>query len=102
MPTKAVSAAVMEVGKKGSGKHWTVAQIAAREKAAEAMKRKKKVKLTPPAWLGAEAKKVWQKKLKEATPVDLLDVLDEESLAVYCDAVVQYRSFSRMRLITLE
>ena len=93
----------MEVGKKGKGKHWTQAEVEARQRAAEALKREEPVKLTPPPWLGKEAKAIWAKKLKEAEGVDLLDVLDEESLAVYCDSIVQYRKISaQKKALTIE
>ena len=95
MPTKAVSVATMEVGKKGRGKHWTAAEVAAREEAAESLKRKDDQTLKPPIWLGQEAKQIWARKLKETAGVDLLDVLDGECLAVYCDSFVKYRKISK-------
>jgi P27 family predicted phage terminase small subunit len=85
----------MEIGKKGRGKHWTAAEVAARQKAADTLKRKKKVELIPPGWLSEAARKVWDRKLVEVSGLnaaeDLLDVLDAEMLAVYCDAYVQYQ-----------
>jgi len=102
MPTKAVSAEVMEVGKKGGRKHWTVAEITARKAAAEELERKQKVDLTPPPGMSAAARKIWNKKIKEASGVNLLDVLDEESLAVYCESVVEYQNFMAERKKTLE
>lgn len=102
MPTKAVSVATMEVGKKGRGKHWTVAEISARRDAAEMLKRDEAIKLKAPGWLGRDAKAIWAKKLKEAGGVELLDVLDEESLAVYCDSVVKYKKLSERSILTIE
>jgi len=102
MATKVVSVATMEVGKKGQGKHWTHDEINARKDAAESLKREEAIKLKLPAWLGPDAKKIWDKKLKEAGGVDLLDVLDEESLAVYCDSVVKYQKLSKQRVLTIE
>jgi phage terminase small subunit len=102
MPTKVVSAETMEVGKKGKGKHWTQAQVSARQAAAETLKREEPVKLKPPPWLSKEAKLMWDKKLKETIGVDLLDVLDEESLAIYCDTVVKYRMISGQREMTID
>lgn len=99
MPTKAVSVETMAIGKKGGGKHWTKAQISARAEAAKTLQREEPVPLTPPSWLSAEAKKIWAKKLKETQGVDLLDVLDEESLAVYCDSVVKYRKLSQVKVL---
>ena len=101
MPTQTVSAKVMNVGKKGGGKHWTAAEVAARQEAAEEIKRKKKVELKPPSGMSDEAKKIWNKKIKEASGVDLLDVLDEESLVGYCEAYVEYQTFMKMPIKTL-
>lgn len=92
----------MEVGKKGGGKHWTAAEVAARAEAAQEIERRKKAELKPPAGMSAEAKKIWNKKVKEASEVNLLDILDEESLGVYCESVVEYQGFMSMRQKTLE
>jgi P27 family predicted phage terminase small subunit len=102
MVTRAVSANVMEIGKKGSGKHWTAAEVTARQKAAEEMERKTKIILKAPDGMSLAAKKIWNKKIKEASGVNLLDVLDEESLAVYCESVVEYQKFMAMGVKTLE
>lgn len=102
MPTKAVSVATMEVGKKGRGKHWTQAEVDARQQAAETLKRKDGKTLIPPEWLGAEAKEIWARKLAETAGVDLLDVLDGECLAVYCDSVVKYRKISQKRSLKVD
>src|SRR3989304_4110165 len=102
MSTNVSAATVMGAGKKGRGKHWTQAEVAARQQAAETLKRDEPVALTPPVWLGAEAKKIWNKKLEETQGVDLLDVLDEESLAVYCDSIVKYRKISQQRRLKVD
>lgn len=85
----------MEVGRKGRGKHWTDAEVSARQKAADGLKRKERVDLTPPDWLSDAARGVWNRKISEVAGLnaanDLLDVLDTEMLAVYCDAYVQYQ-----------
>lgn len=95
MVTKAVSAETMEIGKKGTGKHWTEAEVAARQEAADKLKRKKAADLKPPDWLSKDALAIWREKLKQVAGLNasnaLLDVLDTELLAVYCDAYVQYR-----------
>lgn len=94
MPTKVVSAATMQVGKKGKGKHWTAAQVESRKKIAEGLKREINSPITPPAWLSAQALEIWRRKLEEVAGLKaseaLLDVLDRETLALYCDANVQY------------
>lgn len=91
MPTKHVSADVMDVGRKGGGKHWTKKEIEARQAADEMVTRKTRVNMRAPIWLGDEAKEVWKKVRKKAAGMDLLDNLDAEVLAMYCDAVVQYQ-----------
>jgi phage terminase small subunit len=102
MPTKVVSVETMEVGKKGRGKHWTAAEVAARKDAAEALKRAEKVQLHPPDWLGREALAIWNKKIEEAAEVNLFDVLDEESLAVYCDSVIKYKKISKKQRLKID
>ena len=98
MPTKAVAAETMGVGKKRGGKHWTNAEVATRQAAADELKRKKAAALKPPDWLTSEALKIWNRKLKEVEGLNssepLLDVLDSESLAIYCDSIVKYKELS--------
>ena len=95
MPTKIVSAETMEVGRKGSGKHWTDAEVAARQAAADKLKRKHSAKLTPPEWRSKDSVTLGNEKLAQVAGLkaanELLDVLDTELLAMYCDAVVKYR-----------
>ena len=81
----------MQVGHKGDGKHWTKDEVEKREQAARSLKRKSKVKLKMPAWLCDEAKKVWRKTIKEMAEFEVLDNVDAEALAVYCDAVYHYQ-----------
>jgi phage terminase small subunit len=81
----------MEVGKKGGGKHWTADQVAARAAAAAEFERVEKVELVPPEWLSDAAMVVWEQTIKNSEGVKLLDKLDTDTLAVYCDAVAQYR-----------
>lgn len=92
MPTKTVSAATMEIGKKGGGKHWTQAEVEARQQAADKVKRKKVI-INPPDWLknSKDALAEWEKIMNDVKDIDLLDNLDSQMLAVYCDALVQYR-----------
>lgn len=97
MPTKAVSHEKMGIGKKEGGKHWTAEEVAARESAAEGMKRDNPVRMRVPDWLSDEARKVWYTVVRRSKGLDLYDTLDTESLAVYCDAVIKYRDLSRVR-----
>lgn len=106
MPTQAVSAATMKVGKKGGGKHWTDAEVAARAKAAEDFKRKDNAKIQPPIWLSKEALKLWNKKIDEIAGLnagsELLDALDSEVLALFCDAVVMYQKISKKKKLKVD
>src|SRR3989337_1240874 len=98
MPTKAVAAKTMQVGKKGGGKHWTAKQKAAREAAAREFERKDSASITPPIWLSKEALKIWDKKIAEIAGLsggdELLDTLDIAILALLCDAIVKEKKIS--------
>lgn len=95
MPTKPVANELMSVGGKNGGKHWTAAEVEARQAASDGVKRKGKVALRAPVWLGPDALKVWRRMLRQVEGLDLLDNLDENVLAIYCDAVVKYREASK-------
>ena len=94
MPKQHISAEKMGVGKKNGGKHWTRAEVEARQAAAEGVKRNKRVSLRAPKWLSVEAHKIWGKVRKKTYGLELLDNLDADMLAIYCDAVVKYRQAS--------
>jgi P27 family predicted phage terminase small subunit len=85
----------MQVGKKGGGRHWTKAEVEARGKAAEKINRKTKVNLVMPNWLGIDAKKIWDKTIKEMQGLNILDNVDAEALAIYCDAVFRYQDATK-------
>lgn len=86
-----VAASKMEVGSKGSGRHWTRAEVEARQAAASELKRDTSAMLRCPSWLTAEARKVWTRVKKQAASFDLLDELDIDMLAIYCDVVAKYQ-----------
>jgi phage terminase small subunit len=96
----------MGVGKKRGGKHWTTAQKESRQAAANAFERRDGTKLAPPEWLSKEAIQIWDKKIAEIAGLnagsELLDALDCEVLAVFCDAVVKYKKLSTKSRITVE
>ena len=81
----------MQVGHKGNGKHWTKTEVEKRTAAAQSMKRKSAVKLKMPVWLDDEARQIWKKTLKEMAEFEVLDNVDADALAIYCDAVARYR-----------
>lgn len=84
----------MRVGAKGGGKHWTEKEVKAREAAAKKFQRKKKKNLKPPIWMCDEGKKVWRKTVKDMEDFEILDTVDEEVLALYCDQVVKLRELN--------
>lgn len=81
----------MHIGRKGEGKHWTKEQVEKRAAAAQKLQRKKPAKPRVPMWLDDEARQVWKKTMKDMAGFEILDKVDEESLAIYCDAVARYR-----------
>lgn len=86
-----VAASKMEVGAKGGGRHWTKAEIEARQAATAELKRDTETVLHCPSWLTPEARKVWNRVKKQAAHFDLLDELDIDMLAIYCDVVTKYQ-----------
>jgi P27 family predicted phage terminase small subunit len=99
MPTKAVSSEVMEAG---SGKHWTRAEREARKAASEGIKRKTRRSINAPAWLSKDAKQVWNRVLSSTKGVELLDNMDTEILAVYCDSYAAYKELTLQKSKTLD
>lgn len=95
MPTPIQSAEKMSVGGSAGGKHWTRAEVEARQ-AAEAGARRMSVNLRVPEWLGEEARKVWRSIVRKLDGIELLDNLDADMLAIYCDAMVHYRQASKV------
>jgi phage terminase small subunit len=104
MPPRTVAAKTMGVGKKNGGKHWTAQEKAAREAAAKAFERVDTAALQPPIWLSRDARKVWDKKITEIAGLhggkDMLDALDSENLALFCDGVMKYQKISNKRRLT--
>lgn len=97
MPTPVVSADKLSIGGAAGGKHWTQSEVESRQAAGELAKRQKRVTLKPPVWLteSPAALLVWKDLVKKLKGIELLDNLDTHLLAVYCDAIVQYRECSR-------
>lgn len=96
MPTPVVTGDKISVRGRAGGKHWTAAETAARQAGQEAAQRKSRVRLIPPSWLSAEALDVWKGIVRKLKGIELLDNLDTELLAVYCDAIVHYRECAAM------
>lgn len=86
----------MQVGQKGGGKHWTKDEVEKREAAAKKLQRKKPAGLKMPPWLDDQAKAVWKKTISAMKGFDILDKVDEDVLATYCDAVARHKELSEM------
>lgn len=98
MPTQAVSAETMQVGKKGGGKHHTKAEVEARLQESQKLKRKNPINLIAPEWLSSGALFIWKRKVDDAAELgdgSLLDNLDVDMLANYCDAVDKAQTLSK-------
>ncbi|MHB0922596.1 MAG: phage terminase small subunit P27 family [Bellilinea sp.] len=80
----------MAIGRKSGGKHWTRAEVESRQKAADGIKRPTRVTIRMPGWLDENAQAVWKRVRKQIAGLDLLDNVDAEMLAIYCDAVARY------------
>jgi P27 family predicted phage terminase small subunit len=81
--------------KKGAGKHWTKDEIEAREAAEKLLERKDKKGLYAPSWLTTEGKEVFARVVSSMKGLEILDNIDTENLATYCDAVANYRELSK-------
>lgn len=96
MPTKCVTSEVMDAG----GKHWTRAEKKARAAASQLVKRKNKRGLYPPSWLSKEALAVWKRVTRSLEGIELLDNIDTELLAVYCDTYAKYKKLTVQQVMT--
>jgi len=96
MPTPIQSADKLSPGGRAGGKHWTKAEVESRQNAADESARNRRVTLRPPAWLEGESLKVWKDIKKKLVGIELLDNLDTELLAIYCDAIVHYRDATKL------
>lgn len=96
MGNQVIDFSQMQIGKKGGGKHWTKKEVESRERAAAKVTRPKKISLRMPDWLDDEAKKVWKKTIKDMQAFEILDKVDEDVLATYCDAVARHKELSEM------
>ena len=82
----------------GTGKHWTREEKAARKVSEELIKRKAKRGLYAPSWLSKGALQIWRRVTASVKDIELLDNMDTEILAMYCDAVSEYRKLSQQKL----
>lgn len=78
-----------------TSKHWTNRERKARRDAESGMQNSSRVVLRAPAWLSDDALKIWTSLKRKLRKVDLLDSLDTDLLAIYCDAQAHYQSISK-------
>lgn len=92
----------LAVVKGGGGKHWTRAEIEARQRSE--VKAGKPKSLSPPQWLSKPAAKLFRKYAREllALPGDVVSKLDTGTLARYCDCEATYGEASRHKEIWME
>lgn len=73
-------------------KHLTNAERESRQAAEAGLRRKGRVTLPCPAWLGPESRKIFEATKRRLRGLDLLDSSDADLLALYADAVHQYQA----------
>ena len=78
-----------------TSKHWTNKQLDARRRAEQGLKRPARVTLRAPAWMSEDARKVWDGVRRKLRGVELLDSLDTDMLAIYCDLQARYQAASK-------
>jgi phage terminase small subunit len=84
------------------GKHWTAKEKAARKTSESLVKRKTARGLYPPKWLSREANMIWRRVLASVKGIDLLDNMDTQILALYCDAVANYQVLSQKEVKSVD
>jgi phage terminase small subunit len=72
-------------------KHLTKAERQSREAAEVRLERETRVSIHAPKWLSVEARKVFEYTKRRMKPLKLLDNVDADLLAMYADAVVNYK-----------
>lgn len=71
--------------------HRTKAEKSRRERAEESVRRGTRINMRAPGWLSEEAREVFEKTKKRMRGLEVLDTADIDVLALYADAVCQYR-----------
>lgn len=99
MPTPNVHPSVIADKKTDGQKHRTKSEIKALKTIADGVKRSGVVDLKPPGWLNPKARTIFLRKVKEISglnsPDTLLDDIDVDVLAVYCDNLVSYQDLAK-------
>lgn len=106
MPNQSFHPNVIPKGKVDGRKHRTKREKDALAMAAEAFERKSPASLKAPTWLNRDARAVWDRKIKEInglrSPDVLLDPLDNDLFANWCDLVASYQSLAKNGKTTVE
>ena len=104
MPTPNVHPSTIADKKTRGQKHRTKAEIESLKSAADELKRHGPSNLKPPEWLSPKARTIFNRKITEIrglnSPDTLLDELDTDLLAVYCDHLVNYQELAKKNGLT--
>lgn len=99
MPNQAYHPNVIPKGKADGHKHRTKNETDALSAAADAFRRTSSAPLKAPTWLNKDARAVWDRKIREIrglkSPDVLLDPLDNDLFANWCDLVASYQSLAK-------
>lgn len=79
----------------GNKNRLTKAEIDKRKKAEEQLNFKAD-KIKPPTWLRKEARKYFNRLVKEFEGLNLLKNVDVDMIALYCDALLDYITFTKI------
>lgn len=94
-----VNLSVVEGGK---GKHWTTAEVEARQNSEPKLPKPKVLK--PPSWLSDPAKKLFKSYAKQLLefPSGIISTLDVGTLGRYCDCELSYAEASAQKSFWME
>ena len=76
--------------------HRTQAEKARRARAEESLVRTTRINMRAPEWLSEEGRRVFEQTKKRMRGLQVLDTADIDVLALYADAVAQYRQKQRL------
>lgn len=80
----------------GGGKHWTKAEIEARQAATDDLDRDSRIYLKAPSNLSVRAKEIWEETKRKARGLELFDNLDTRELKRYCDMAARFEILSEV------
>ena len=81
-------------------KHLTNREKSARKEAEKGLIKTSAVRLRAPKWLSQDARKIWNRVKMQARRLELLDNLDTNALARYCDMQSRFEALAKRSLLT--